>query len=127
MKQFLALIMVAGCMLTMSNAEAAIRYRGKVWSSVVSGTLQNRIVLFQSSDPSHWTGTDRCRSLTPGARCLAPQASVAIEFQPDGSFEGSLGGGVCGVEGTGTPYSALSGAYACINGDFGTFYFGRLR
>ena len=124
----LAAVLISVSILGVSGAEAArIRYVGKAWSTQIRATQRNRLVLFQTADPSQWTGTFRCWPLTPGARCLSPRASVSIHFLPNGQFEGSLGGTVCDAAGMGTPTSALNGSYSCVNGDRGTFYFRRIR
>src|SRR5262245_16633185 len=131
MRRLLGIRMVIfGCVLVLAaaSAEAAVlRYRGKAWSAVVGGTNQNRIVLYPTADPTHWTGTFRCRPLSRRTRCLAPVAQVDLWFAASGEFEALLAGGLCEATGVGTPYSALSGQYSCENGDAGTFYFRRVR
>src|SRR5262245_42986216 len=126
MRKLLVIALILAGMMGVGSANAALRYRGKAWSNYVSGALQDRIVLYQSSDPSWWTGTLRCHSLTRYGRCLAPVATVAVQFS-NGGFYANLGGGVCYAQGSGSPGTPLSGNYACVNGDAGTVYFHPIR
>jgi hypothetical protein len=110
-----------------ASAHAALRYQGKVHSYMTRGTLQMRTVLYPTGDPNTWAGTFRCHSLTRGVVCLRRYDSLVVEFDPsDGTFVHRFAGSICEGDGTGTPFSALSGRYTCINGDAGWFFF-RLR
>ena len=122
MRKLLVIALILAGMMAVGSANAALRYRGKAWSSVVGGTQQDRIVLNPTTDPSWWAGTIRCHALTPGVACLAPVATVAVQFT-NGGFYANLGGGVCYAQGSGSPGTPLSGNYACVNGDAGTVYF----
>jgi hypothetical protein len=115
-------------MLSLATAAhaAPLRYVGKAHSYLLSGTRQMRTFAYATTTPGLYTGTIRCRSLTPGARCLARRAPIALQFTSNGGFAAMMGGGLCRATGSGSPFSALSGTYGCTNGDRGWFYFRRL-
>jgi hypothetical protein len=114
--------------LALATGAQATIYRGKVWSSVNPGALQFRSVVAPSGTTGLYVGRTQCRSLSPAARCLTAWASVEVQFYADGSFDADLARGLCTAVGTGNPYSGgLAGAYACVNGDYGSFYWRRVR
>jgi hypothetical protein len=107
---------------------ARLRYQGKAYSSRTRGVVQMRVVLFQGVDPGYYSGSIRCRPLTPNVRCLARYTSLVLRFGPNATFAAQMGGGTCQAAGSGTPYGgALSGNYRCGNGDAGSFYFRNLK
>jgi len=124
--RFVRALVVAATLLCAGASHAAtLRYLGKIWSNVVPGTLQMRIVLYPAGQD--WAGTSRCRKVNGSGRCLFRTASAFIHFTSDGRFSGNIAGGACTAGGSGSPTTALSGSYRCGNGDSGQFYLRRLR
>jgi hypothetical protein len=114
--------------LALTTGAQATIYRGKVWSGANGGTLQFRTVIAPSGAAGLYVGRVHCRSLSPWARCLTAWASAEVQFYSDGSFQADLDGGLCAAAGTGNPYyGGLAGAYSCVNGDYGSFYWRRVR
>jgi len=106
-------------------ASAALRYRGKQWSTPTGGTVQDRILLYPSpvDGPNIWRGTIRCRALSPWIVCLTPASALVVQFYVEGKplFLASIGDGVCSAQGIGRPGTWLTGDYSCVTGDYGTF------